>query len=613
MSGGYIDKLIVVILRIRLTSTLWTRCRAHSAGMGGGVGVATPDTEEPHEGVSPELAGDESERSEDDSMAIACESSITNGAKRDLMLYWAQSVLRDISCYTRLNRIVLEEDENGLKILILKHYNPQNGLMKNLDNREQTVAELVTDYNQLLKVKIGIQEESWKLSDEVLKLREQNTALELQNYELTVANNALTVENNALKEENRRLLTDLEVHKAVMQSVITSLKGPLKSHVFTDVRAPSDREYLSGIGAVRPIGPSVQAGWTAAQPEPTRGARAVPIPTLSGQPVGPSVQQENSLKVRLSKEISDKTRELRRISGEDLEGLSLEELEELEQKLEVGLNRVSETKDEQFRKEIATLQYKGAELMEENNWLKQRVANDRQNGRIVPGMDRMILDEGQTSESITNNSTTQPPLQAAHCSDTLLKLGCAVVTLEVRSRRKRTRNLDIVPFEGQEGPSDVAFEAHPEAVQEVEFGRFLELQIKVFPTELSYVLLNSYNPINSKLKLKDRLMVDIAEDDRPSKMELLGYKRYIIWTSVEHSSYELVFFCYERVDGDISRVVEGEVFYVDRIVLFKRYLPRAFPAFIGWTSDLLKDRQNEELNNGGFCQWRIEARYVPIA
>nr|GMD38998.1 hypothetical protein Iba_chr09fCG9390 [Ipomoea batatas] len=210
MSGGYIDKLIVVILRIRLTSTLWTRCRAHSAGMGGGVGVATPDTEEPHEGVSPELAGDESERSEDDSMAIACESSRTNGAKRDLMLYWAQSVLRDISCYTRLNRIVLEEDENGLKILILKHYNPQNGLMKNLDNREQTVAELVTDYNQLLK----------------------------NSNALTVANNALTVENNALKEENRRLLTDLEVHKAVMQSVITSLKGPLKSHVFTDVRAP---------------------------------------------------------------------------------------------------------------------------------------------------------------------------------------------------------------------------------------------------------------------------------------------------------------------------------------------------------------------------------------
>nr|GMD93976.1 MADS-box protein SVP-like [Ipomoea batatas] len=137
------------------------------------------------------------------------------------------------------------------------------------------------------------------------------------------------------------------------------------------------------------------------------------------------LQQENSLQVRLNKEISDKTRELRQISGEDLEGLSLEELEELEQKLEVGLNRVSETKDDQLRNEIATLQYKGAELMEENNRLKQQVANDRQNGRIVGDMDRMILEEGQTSDqSITNNSTTQPPLQAANCSDTLLlKLG----------------------------------------------------------------------------------------------------------------------------------------------------------------------------------------------
>ncbi|XP_019175011.1 PREDICTED: MADS-box protein JOINTLESS-like [Ipomoea nil] len=139
------------------------------------------------------------------------------------------------------------------------------------------------------------------------------------------------------------------------------------------------------------------------------------------------LQQENSLQVRLSKEISDKTRELRRMRGEDLEGLSLEELEELAQKLQVGLNRVSETKDEQIRNEIATLQYKGAELMEENNRLKQRVAemnNDRRNGLIIADMDRMILEEGQTSESITNNSTTQPPhLQAADCSDTLLKLG----------------------------------------------------------------------------------------------------------------------------------------------------------------------------------------------
>nr|GMD83510.1 uncharacterized protein LOC109167340 [Ipomoea batatas] len=118
------------------------------------------------------------------------------------------------------------------------------------------------------------------------------------------------------------------------------------------------------------------------------------------------------------------------------------------------------------------------------------------------------------------------------------------------SHRKRTRNLDIVPFEGREGPSDVAVEgkqpkskkqcasrhglpivksrassphyveaiqkfntAQRKAVEEMRFGRFLELQIKLFLTELSYALLNSYNPMNSKLSLKDGLMVNIIEDD----------------------------------------------------------------------------------------------------
>nr|GLL19638.1 uncharacterized protein LOC109167340 [Ipomoea trifida] len=45
------------------------------------------------------------------------------------------------------------------------------------------------------------------------------------------------------------------------------------------------------------------------------------------------------------------------------------------------------------------------------------------------------------------------------------------------------------------------------------FGRFLELQIKRFLTELSYALLKSYNPMNGMLPLKDGLMVDIIEDD----------------------------------------------------------------------------------------------------
>nr|GMD35779.1 MADS-box protein SVP-like [Ipomoea batatas] len=284
-------------------------------------------------------------------------------------------------------------------------------------------------------------------------------------------------------------------------------------------------------------------------------------------------------------------------------------------------------RDEQFRNEIATLQYKGAELMEENNWLKQRVANDRQNGRIVPGMDRMILDEGQTSESITNNSTTQPPLQAAHCSDTLLKLGFGPISsdncpMKTRfrygsgSRRKRTRNLDIVLFEGQEGPSDVAVEAHREAVQEMEFGRFLELQIKVFPTELSYVLLNSYNPINSKLKLKDRLMVDIAEDDA-----MLDCKDGGVW----FKRLFMVLVCSMFIETHQNGTVGIQaLYYLDDVLSIPRMnwcsfvmnvlmetsvewflKERSFPAFIGWTSDLFRSFP-------AFIGWS-NGRYVPTS
>nr|GMD76857.1 phospholipase-like protein [Ipomoea batatas] len=93
-------------------------------------------------------------------------------------------------------------------------------------------------------------------------------------------------------------------------------------------------------------------------------------------------------------------------------------------------------------------------------------------------------------------------------------------------RRKRTRNLDIVPHEGQEDPINASSplyvddvdvqkfnKAQREAVKAMGFGRFLELQIKVYPIELSYALLDNYNPMNSKLTLKNGLMVEITKDD----------------------------------------------------------------------------------------------------
>jgi hypothetical protein len=46
----------------------------------------------------------------------------------------------------------------------------------------------------------------------------------------------------------------------------------------------------------------------------------------------------------LSKEIAEKSHQLRQMRGEDLEGLNVEQLQQLERSLEIGLGRVIENK-----------------------------------------------------------------------------------------------------------------------------------------------------------------------------------------------------------------------------------------------------------------------------
>ncbi|GJR21167.1 MADS-box protein SVP-like protein [Tanacetum coccineum] len=64
----------------------------------------------------------------------------------------------------------------------------------------------------------------------------------------------------------------------------------------------------------------------------------------------------------LSKELAERTRELRQMKGEDLEGLDLKELNKLEAIIESRLAAVVKTKGEQMLKEIGTLKKKVMEL-----------------------------------------------------------------------------------------------------------------------------------------------------------------------------------------------------------------------------------------------------------
>ncbi|CDP11501.1 unnamed protein product [Coffea canephora] len=138
------------------------------------------------------------------------------------------------------------------------------------------------------------------------------------------------------------------------------------------------------------------------------------------------LQLENSCHVRLSKEVADRTHQLRQMKGEDLQGLKIEELQQLEKVLEAGLTRVLQTKGERIMNEINALQKKGAELFEENKQLKQKMAMLYEGKRpVIPDLDKdMLIEEGQSSESITNVcSCNSGPPPEDDCSDTSLKLG----------------------------------------------------------------------------------------------------------------------------------------------------------------------------------------------
>ncbi|KAK9670679.1 hypothetical protein RND81_13G217400 [Saponaria officinalis] len=135
---------------------------------------------------------------------------------------------------------------------------------------------------------------------------------------------------------------------------------------------------------------------------------------------------ENSNYTRLSEEIAQKTHQLRHMRGEELHGLNIEELQELEKNLEFGLTQIMEKKAEKIMTQISVLQQKGAELTEENERLRQQVEevtkSKEQNG---PESENIMYEEGQSSESVSTSSSTSsaPSQDYDDSSDTSLKLG----------------------------------------------------------------------------------------------------------------------------------------------------------------------------------------------
>ncbi|XP_031248558.1 MADS-box protein AGL24-like [Pistacia vera] len=146
--------------------------------------------------------------------------------------------------------------------------------------------------------------------------------------------------------------------------------------------------------------------------------------------------------IRLSKEVADKTMNYGIIFMRSLKGLNIEELQQLEKLLESGLGRVlkqgyelimneissleKDTISQEFYLEFSTWYYlQGAQLLEKNRQLKQKVSNlYKGKSLVLADSEIAIPEEGLSSESATNvcSCSSGPPIED-DSSDTSLKLG----------------------------------------------------------------------------------------------------------------------------------------------------------------------------------------------
>ncbi|CAJ1974015.1 unnamed protein product [Sphenostylis stenocarpa] len=142
------------------------------------------------------------------------------------------------------------------------------------------------------------------------------------------------------------------------------------------------------------------------------------------------LQLEASNSAKMSKEIADRTQELSWMKGDDLQGLGLNELQQLEKTLESGLDRVIQIKEKQIMGQISELQKKGILLEEENKHLKKKLAETDMEAMLRKAKMPFLVDssmgmqEGVSLESTNNvSSCISDPHVEDGSSDTSLKLG----------------------------------------------------------------------------------------------------------------------------------------------------------------------------------------------
>ncbi|GJN29287.1 hypothetical protein PR202_gb17501 [Eleusine coracana subsp. coracana] len=133
---------------------------------------------------------------------------------------------------------------------------------------------------------------------------------------------------------------------------------------------------------------------------------------------------EHSKYAGLNDQLAEATHQLRQMRGEELDGLSAEELHQMERKLEAGLHRVLSTKDQLFMQQISELHQKGIQLEDENIRLKNQMPQVPRAVTPVVATDpeNVLAEDGQSSESVMTALHSGSSPDNDDGSDTSLKL-----------------------------------------------------------------------------------------------------------------------------------------------------------------------------------------------
>uniref|UniRef100_A0ACD5V9E8 Uncharacterized protein n=1 Tax=Avena sativa TaxID=4498 RepID=A0ACD5V9E8_AVESA len=102
----------------------------------------------------------------------------------------------------------------------------------------------------------------------------------------------------------------------------------------------------------------------------------------------------------LNEQLAEASLHLRHMRGEELGGLSVGELQQMEKDLETGLQRLLFTKDRQFMQQISDLQQKGTQLAEENMRLRNQMPQVPTAGMMTIVDTENVITEAVSSESV---------------------------------------------------------------------------------------------------------------------------------------------------------------------------------------------------------------------